>query len=180
MVKSSYQDVCVLMTLEKGDLHCKVEIFQTLFKDGSMGLGLRAVKSIRRHGVIAYYRMRVSHIDKTEPNPYLMSLHTFAGYVSKFFVGDVCEVSPAPRRGIPFVGHLANEACNRASINAEYDSNHQGVYLTPKRKILRAGDIIDYKLVASRDIAIGEEVLVDYGPRYNRHYSSDLYSCSTN
>ena len=68
-------DDCVLMKLKK-DSRCKVEIFQTLFKDGTTGRGLRAVVDqnagcnsgcswcfVRHQGMAIYYSMQLKDHD---------------------------------------------------------------------------------------------------------------------
>lgn len=63
-----------------------------------------------------------------------MALQTAGGNNSLVFVGALAKRLPdADADGIPYWGHLANEASTPAGVNSYYDANTSEVYATRTR-----------------------------------------------
>ena len=143
----------------------------TLRRDPIKGISLFSTQEIKKGVVIAYYHMKVYSIAHPGPfgSTYRFAVYTKRGEISKRLVGNLFEGSlRAPRRNIPYWAYFANEPNQDESPNAFVDAcvaqNYRG------RDRLRVGDEITYKLIASRTIAPGEEIVWCYGDRYERDY----------
>jgi hypothetical protein len=147
----------------------------TLKEKNPYGTGLFATKLIQAGQTIAWYRMCLVDINKPFTE-YTFHHYTKSGNLSHNLVGDLFEGSvPPPKRGIPYWAHFVNEPGPQEQPNATIDTNTNGNY--KNRKILRKGHIIEYKLVAVKDIRPGAQVFWCYGEDYHaRDYST---SCST-
>lgn len=144
----------------------------TLRRDPVKGIALVSTREIKRGAVIAYYHMRVYSIARPGPfgSTYRFAVYTKRATVSKQFVGNLFSGSlRAPRRNIPYWAYFANEPDCGNTANSFVDAcvarNYRG------RSRLRVGDEITYKLVASRKIVPGEEIVWCYGDRYERDYA---------
>lgn len=73
---------------------------------------------------------------------------------------------PRARRGVPFWGQFVNEPDQEQRDNVECHPD-RGCKPSP-----RSGDTIVYRLVATRDVQAGSEVLWSYGTAYDRDYAS--------
>ena len=138
------------------------------------GTSLVATKPIKRGRVVAYYKMMVFN-SYTYRSPtkgiYLFTVYTKSEREIDRLLGDIypCSVD-APKRNIPFWAHFSNEPSPGHEENCEIDINTRKNYKNRKR--LKAGDVIVYKLRATKNIAAGEEITLCYGPTYSRDYST--------
>jgi hypothetical protein len=144
----------------------------TLKKSPGKGVGLFATKEIEAGEVIAYYRIKVfRHKDYESPTngTYLFEVYKKNGDEYKRLIGDIYEDSfPPPVDGITFWAPFANEPTVSQRTNAEIDTNIRETYQNKTCTML--DDIVDYKLVATRDIHPKDEILWYYGDRYSRNY----------
>jgi hypothetical protein len=155
----------------------KNKLSVTLKKNKYAGTGLFATKNIKKGQVIAYYRMKV-HKD-TENNSYksptkcmyCFSVYTKGDNLSKSLIGDLDkESAPKPKNNIPYWAYFSNEPSRNQKVNAEIDIALKENYRNRSR--LKAGDFITYKLVATRNIKPGEEIVWCYGDAYERDYET--------
>ena len=134
---------------------------------GSKGLGLIAKRPIPRRNVVCYYPAVCRRADEDEDATYAMQILTEKGNVVKRKVcdiplnGDAHELAPRWRNK-PVLGHLVNEAKGDERVNAAI------VFLIDNRP--RDRSFFYVPLVATKDIAAGEEIRIDYGPHYNRSH----------
>lgn len=147
----------------------KVTLRQTKFK----GVGIFAKKTIRKHEVIAYYKIvvfRDSEFISETDNMYTIGVITKSGKrESTTFIGDLAEESlEPPKNGIPFWGYFANEPSGDQTPNCYIDPDAAENYKNRRRVV--PGDTMVYKMVASRTIQAGEEIVWWYGDSYERHY----------
>ena len=84
------------------------------------------------------------------------------GKESRVMIGDWDGHVARPFRGVPFIGHLVNEATTRQEVNAYLCCNKARQRL--KAQWLREGCKLRYAVRATRGISAGEAVLMDYGP----------------
>lgn len=151
------------------------ELSVTLKDKSPYGTGLFATKPIPKGKTIALYRMRVNGTD-VPSTPYTFHVYTKSENRSRNLMGNLFEESvPPPKKGIPYWAHFVNEPGPRETPNAYIDINTKGNY--KNRQILKRGDIIEYELVAARNIKPREQVFWCYGDNYHiRDYAT---SCST-
>ena len=149
----------------------------TLKEKHPYGVGIFATKRIRKGQTIARYRLCL--VGRNEPSTqYTFRAYTKSGNPSRNLYGDLYVGSvPPPKRGIPYWAHFVNEPGPRHRPNADIDLNTNWNY--KNRKILRKGYIIEYKLVAQKDIEPKEQVFWCYGEDYARDYSTFSTFCST-
>lgn len=144
----------------------------TLKKTRLKGVGLYAQKPIKENATIAYYRMTVYPIKgfKSKTNEkYTFTLLTKKGNYSNSLIGDISDESlPPPCRNVPFWAYFSNEPSGIQTINARIDPDNAKNY--SNRNVLRAGETVTFRLVAIRDIPIGEEIVWCYGDSYHRDY----------
>lgn len=147
---------------------------KTTLKRGKKGVSIFATKPIKKGNVVAYYRFMVYKDKKhrfVKSRMYAMTVYTKKENASSTLMGDVYKGSMRePKHNIPFWGYFSNEPSKRQSSNAFLDINTKSNY--KYRNTVKAGDIMFYKLVASRDIKVGEEICWCYGDYYDRDYES--------
>ena len=156
----------------------------TLKKHRLAGTGLFATKNIKKGQVIAYYRMKV-HTDSNKKRyrsptkcMYCFTIYTKNGNASNNLMGDIdIESAPLPKKSIPFWAYFSNEPSGKQVENAEIDMNLDENY--KKRSKVRDGDYMIYKLIATKPIKAGQEVVWCYGGAYDRNYktSCDCENC---
>lgn len=144
----------------------------TLKRSEQKGVGVYATKTIKKGDLIAYYKCQVFR-EKGYESPtdrvYTFIVYRKNGEDYKRLIGDLYEGSfPEPIDNIPFWAPFVNEPSQNQRVNSDIDidlkANYKGrTYLTP-------GDTVVYKLVATRMIRKGEEILWYYGPNYPRNY----------
>jgi len=143
----------------------------TLKKDPVKGSGLFATKPIKKGQVIAYYKMKVYDL-AADTGPFGITYHFTVykknGAESNTLIGNLYEGSaPKPFRNIPFWGYFANEPSGKERSNAYVDQDLAKNYKNRERVYI--GDTLVYKIIATRDIAPGKEILWNYGETYIRH-----------
>jgi hypothetical protein len=145
----------------------------TLKKTEDKGVGLLATKTIRKGELIAYYKVKVfKHKKYDSPTNcvYIFEVYRKNGEVYKTLMGDIDEESfPEPLDNITFWAPFANEPSKNQRTNAEIDINLSENYAD--RKFAVEGDTMIYKLIASKMIRKGEEILWYYGEGYARDYT---------
>jgi len=156
----------------------------TLKKHRLAGTGLFATKNIKKGQVISYYRMKV-HTDSNKKRyrsptkcMYCFTIYTKNGNASNNLIGDIdIESAPLPKKSIPFWAYFSNEPSGKQVENAEIDMNLDENY--KKRSKVRDGDYMIYKLIATKPIKAGQEVVWCYGGAYDRNYktSCDCDDC---
>lgn len=144
-------------------------------KKGSKGVGLFTTRGINRGSVIAYYRF-MAFDDRVYKSPtnnmYTIALYTKNEREYTNLIGDIfCDSVIPPQRGIPFWGHFSNEPSPSEETNATIDINTSGNYKDRTR--IKPGDVVIYKLRATKDIPKGSEVLWCYGDSYERPYKAN-------
>ena len=145
----------------------------TLKKTEGKGVGLYSTKKIEQGEVIAYYRIKVfrqKDYESPTNGTYTFEVYRKNGEAYKRLIGDIAEDSfPNPGEdNITFWAPFANEPTVQQRTNAEIDTNVKETYLNKTFSMI--DDIVDYKLVASRDIAPNEEIMWYYGDQYSRNY----------
>lgn len=135
------------------------------------GTGLQSTKPIKKGKTIAYYKLRIFDANDTPRST--GSVYTFDIYdkqrkLMPHLTGDLCpESAPPTKGGVPYWAYFANEPLKLEDQNAEIDiattSNFKG-----GRRTLKIGDHVTYRLVATRDIEKGEDILMCYGINYDR------------
>jgi len=153
-----------------GNSHLKV-----MLKKNFKGTSLFAKKQINRGNVIAYYRFKVNRYQGytgRKKDMYTISIYTKSGRFNPHFIGDVFEGSlQDPKYNIPFWAYFSNEPSGDQVENAQLDINLKGNYR--KRDKVKDGDVMVYKLVATKTIKPGEEICWCYGESYNRDYTAN-------
>ena len=144
-------------------------------RKGTKGVGIFSTKPIKKGQVIAYYRFKAFD-DRTYKSPtknmYTIALYTKSENEVQNLIGDIFSDSVMPPvRDIPFWGHFSNEPSEGEETNAFIDINTSGNYKDKNR--LKVDDVVIYKLVASKDIIKGKEILWCYGDSYDRPYKSN-------
>lgn len=136
------------------------------------GGALYAIKPIKKGELIAYYKIRLFRLDEYDSptnNMYTFDVYTKSGNSSRKLIGDIDLTSfPDPINNIPFWAPFANEPMKNQKCNAEIDHNVKENY--KNRKIAKAGSVLIYKLVATRNIARNDEITWYYGDNYERDY----------
>jgi len=136
------------------------------------GVGIFATSKIENDEIVCLYRLQVFRIPthtSTTDNSYCFAVYTVNGNESKIFIGDLVPESLEPPRKvgkvyIPFWGYFSNEPSPGQKSNVWVDMNLEENYKTRKR--LKEGDYIVYKIVATRDIQLGDEIVWHYGSSY--------------
>lgn len=155
------------------NIDLKVELKKTDLK----GTGIFAKKAIVKGEVIALYRLRVFR-DETYKSPtnnmYSFAVYTKSKNESKVWLGDLVPESLQPPKRykkwyVPFWAYFSNEPSPPQTTNAWIDMNTEENYKEIKR--VREGDYLIYKLVATKPIKPGDEVVWNYGDAYGeRNY----------
>lgn len=161
----------------------------TLKRDKLKGTSLFATKSIKKGETIAYYKITVFKFRNYESptnEVYTFDVYDREGDDIYKYIGDIDLASfPKPFNNIPFWGPFANEPSVDQKANCRISMNLEANY--KKRKRVKVGSRLIYRLVATIDIEPGEEVMWYYGKDYIRSYqvneeeslsSSDLDSYS--
>lgn len=148
----------------------------TLKKIKNKGYGIVATKPIKKNQVIAYYQFKVHDMDTYESptdSKYNFFVKTKNDHWSKKYMGDVIynKYPPLPKRNIPYWAQFSNEPSKGQTINCDIDFNLKENYRNRDR--VRIGDIMVYKLVATKNIKKGEEIVWYYGDEYERDYKLD-------
>jgi len=143
----------------------------TLKKDPVKGVGLYAREKILKGDIIAFYKIKVFLLKDYETDGvYSFEVYRKNGDEYKRLIGDIYEESfPEPIDGIPFWAPFANEPNKGQRTNAMIDIDLKGNFVG--KTYLSPGDILIYKLVATKMIKPGSEILWYYGPDYSRNYS---------
>jgi hypothetical protein len=146
-------------------------------KNTFKGLSIMCKKPIKKGSVVAYYKI-ILH-DTTykgyKDDSYLITVYNKSGRENKNLVGDLYSGSlQTPRYNIPFWGYLSNEPSPpKQQENVFLDINLKENYKNRYR--VKKGDTMIYKLVASRNIKVGEEICWCYGDMYSRNYNANCY-----
>ena len=163
------QDVLDFRRVQRKTPPLKVELKESPLK----GVGIYAKAKIRTKELIALYRLKVFRI-KTYESPthgnYCFSVYTRAGNESKTFIADLAPESlqePVKVDGVyvPYWAYFSNEPAPGQMTNSRIDTNLEGNYAHRRR--VKEGDTILYKLVATKPICPGEEVVWYYGESYH-------------
>ncbi len=151
-------------------IRLKVKLQKTEVK----GVGIFAVEEIDANEVIALYRFQVfrkSTYKSPTTQDYCFAAYTKGGHESRAWIGDLVPTSLQPpilsddkTYYIPFWAYFSNEPTPPKISNAWIDRNLEENY--KHRNRLKEGDYLVYKLVATQSIAIGEEVVWNYGIEY--------------
>ena len=151
----------------------KNKLSVTLKNSENKGVGLYATKTIKKGEVISYYRVKVfkgKDYDSPTDFVYLIEVYRKNGQAYKTLIGDVCDESfPQPINNITFWAPFANEPAKNERVNSELDIDLQTNYLN--KTCTKAGEFMDYKLIATKIIRKGDEILWYYGEGYKRDYS---------
>ena len=132
-------------------------------------------KNILKDEVVCYYLVKAfdwKHFDSKYNNVYTMELYTKSDKVNQKMIGDICPESlqMPDDNGIAYWGYFANEPSKNQQSNTYIDINLEENYSF--RNTLKDGDLVLYKLVASKDIKKGEEITWCYGSLYKRKYDT--------
>jgi len=129
------------------------------------GLGLIARRNIPRRNIICYFPTVCRNVDEDLDFTYALQIFTRAGDNCGNHILDVPlnahANEAAPRwRSKPVLGHLVNEA-------REHERKNAAIVFPVQDEPLNS--TFHYvPLVATRDINAGEEILLNYGPWYER------------
>ena len=148
----------------------KVELINSKMKGNS----LVATKKIKRKEIIAYYKVTVfdfEEYDSPTDNIYTFNVYDKKGYTMDELIADIDEESfPKPINNITFWAPFANEPSLTEEANSEMDYNIKYNYKNIKRKKAKPGDVMIYKLIATKNINPGDEIMWYYGKDYIRDY----------
>ena len=143
-----------------------------LKKTKEKGLSIFATKNIKKGDVIAFYKCKVFRektYDSPTNNVYIFEIYKKNGDEYKRLIGDIYEESFLdPIENIPFWAPFVNEPSKHQRVNSEIDINTEENY--KDKRFISPGDTIIYKLVATRKIRPGDEILLYYGKEYKRNY----------
>lgn len=149
-----------------------------LKKDSLKGTGLYATKPIKKGETIAYYKITTFSLNEyVSPTNFIYSfeVYTWAGRTSKILIGDLyLDSIPQPLNNIPFWGLFINEPSSNQSVNSEVDMNLENNYVSVKRKRVKCGGKLIYKIVATKDIHVDDEITLYYGENYKRSYEINI------
>ena len=146
------------------------KLLVTLKKDPVKGVGLYAREKILKGDIIAFYKIKVFLLKDYETDGvYSFEVYKKNGDEYKRLIGDIYEESfPDPIENIPFWAPFVNEPSKHQRVNSEIDINTEENY--KDKRFISPGDTIIYKLVATRKIRPGDEILLYYGKEYKRNY----------
>ena len=154
-------------------------------KKNKKGIGLYSTKLIKKGSVITLYPL-IIHKD-TSKNKYksltkciyCFTLYSNNGEEINNLIGDVDNSIFKPtkigNKILPYWGHFANEPDKNSKANSKININTRENY--KNRKVLKVGDKLTYKLIATKNIKPNTEITWCYGNSYNRDYET---SCSEN
>jgi hypothetical protein len=145
-------------------------------KKGPKGTSLYARKPLKRGNVVAYYKFLLhkyrDNFRGKKSDMYVMSVYTKKDKFNPRVIGDIYEGSlDPPKYNIPFWAYFSNEPSGDQKENCTINSNLK--YNYRKRNTVRPGDTMVYKLVATKDISPGEEIVWCYGENYVRKYEAN-------
>ena len=138
---------------------------------GKKGVGLFAKKHIAPHTIIAYYVTQIYSASRRKRYAVEYSIG-----IPKHpnLVGDLCEdslASPVRLNGrwVPLWAYFSNEPSPDEASNSHLYPAMKGSFAHAKVAI---GELYRFKLVASKAIQPGEEIVWCYGDDYERSYAS--------
>jgi hypothetical protein len=145
-------------------------------KKNFKGTSLYAKKSIKKGGVIAYYkfivRKNIDDFEGVNNNMYTITIYNKNGRARNTLIGDVFKGSlEPPKHNIPFWAYFSNEPSKGQEENSRIDINLKSNYRN--RDTVKPNDTMVYKLVAIKNIKVGEEITWCYGEEYIRNYESE-------
>ena len=135
-------------------------------------VGLFANKQIKKGEVISYYLVKAFKKARFD-SIYSVSLYNKNDSESKFY-GDLCPESlkSPTKSGITYWAHFSNEPSMNERENAHLDFKNMHKETKNKTR-LEEGDLVLYKLIATKTIEEGDEILWCYGyPPGQRTYKS--------
>jgi hypothetical protein len=139
-------------------------------KYNNKGAAIYAKNKIKKGDVVVYYLFKIfdkKTYDSPSDNEYSMKVYDKKDNINEKYIGDVdITCIPQPKRNIPFWGVFSNEPSIGDHDNVKLDTNNKS---NNKTKI-KVGKYFTYKLVATRDIKRGEEIMWGYGTFYERDY----------
>ena len=145
-------------------------------RNNKKGGSIFATKSIRKDRIITYYKVQVILASEPRINngEYTLTIYdnsTEHKEVMKL-VGDISlQTLRGLYRGALCLGHFVNETDKGSEPNCYIDYKD----IIYNKKILKVGDILIYKLRASRDIEPEEEITYCYGAHYTvRRYKQSI------
>lgn len=152
----------------------KKDLSLTLKKTKDKGVALYATKTIKKGDVITYYKIKLfREKDYQSPTDFVYSFEVYRknGDLYKRLIGDIDSDSfPLPIDNIPFWGPFANEPSQNQRTNADIEIDLESNY--KNRNFSLPGDVMVYKLVATKMIRPNDEILWYYGPNYPRDYKA--------
>ena len=144
----------------------------TLKEHPSKGVSMIATKTIQKGETIAYYMIKVyREKDYESPTDFVYSFEVYRknGEAYKRLIGDITkDCFPDPQGGIPYWGAFANEPSQGQRSNSEISLDLGKNF--KDRRFLSPGDTVIYRLVATKRIRKGDEIMWYYGERYSRNY----------
>lgn len=154
---------------------------KTDLRKSKKGISVIAIKPISKGSVVAYYRV------KAKPTPvkssvnrgmYLIMIYNDKGRAMNSVIGDVGNISiHEPNYNVPYWGYFMNEPSMGEKGNCSLDINTKGNYsekavIERGHKKIREGDHYTYKIRATKDVGVGEELMWCYGEAYARKYDT--------
>lgn len=139
------------------------------------GIGVFACRDIYHGEDVCYYLVKAFDYKMFENkynSVYTIELYTKSGLTIQKLIGDIADESlQVPTEdGMAFWGYMCNEPSKNQKSNTYLDINQSSNYLY--RDKIKHGDLILYKLVATKDIKKGEEITWCYGSLYLRQYKT--------
>jgi SET domain len=139
-------------------------------KRNAKGSAIYAKKKIKKGEVVSYYMFKLfdrkGYVSPTNFD-YAMKIYDKKDKIDRTYKGDIDETCmPKPKRNIPYWGVFSNEPSPGEISNVELDSNNASNNKTK----MKAGKYLTYKLIATREIKRGDEIIWNYGDSYPREY----------
>jgi SET domain len=149
----------------------------TLKETREKGVGLFAAKEIKDGEIIAFYKIKIFR-KKGYKSPtnftYSFEIYRKNGKAYKTLIGDLDKDSfPKVVDNIAFWAPFANEPTKDEMVNSEIEIDLKGNYA--HRKYSSPGETMIYKLIATKEIELDEEILWFYGEDYERNYEIGKY-----
>jgi hypothetical protein len=137
----------------------------TLKKMKNKRVGLFANKNIKKGETISYYLVKVyKSSTKILGDTYSVTLYNKNGLLINNLTGNLCPESlqvPA-KNGITYWAYFSNEPSMNEKQNCYLDFSNSFKESKDKLKLVE-GDFVRYKLIASKNIKKGDEILWCYG-----------------
>jgi hypothetical protein len=144
-------------------------------KKGPKGVSLFAKRPIKKGNIVSYYKFKLfptKNFKGVKKDMYAMSVYTKNYNFNPRVIGDIFEGSlEPPKYNIPFWAYFSNEPSGNQTENCTINPNLKSNY--GNRHTVKEGDTMIYKLIASKDINQGEEIVWCYGKYYNRKYEAN-------